>query len=372
MDSVTHLAAGALTPLAFSRAPRMWPLVFFGITAGILPDIDILAGSSAHAMFSIHRGLTHSILSISTAALLLALSFKFFLSNLHVKNDAVRVVDGLAVIARPDDWSLGQIFLVALLGLGLHLYLDCMTSFGTQIFWPFSNYRVAVPALFIVDPLLTIPLLIILFYCLRNFKSRAKLAAQVTWARYAIFWALLYPLICLGIHEGLSRKFNRDYTEVGTAAEKITLTPVLFSPFYWKAVAENSEEYRMQWVATHKFSTRPHFDPPAYSKVPPRLWQRLAEVLPIFGEYREFAHFPTLESTINPQGLKELTFKDLRYIYSLPNFLKECLGTDDGLFHLQARLGKDNRVYAWRYLGWESTIRDTAWEDLHPAPILPE
>ncbi|MCL1889396.1 MAG: metal-dependent hydrolase [Desulfovibrionaceae bacterium] len=372
MDSVTHLAAGALTPLAFSRAPRMWPLIFLGIAAGMLPDIDILAGSSAHAMFSIHRGFTHSILSIVIAALFLALIFKFFLASPHVKKDAVRVVDGLAVIAKPDDWSLGQIFLAALLGLGLHLYLDCMTSFGTQIFWPFSNYRVAAPALFIVDLLLTIPLLIILLYCLRNFKNRTKLATQVTWARYAILWALIYPLICLGIHEGLSRKFNRDYTEVGTAAEKITLTPVLFSPFYWKAVAENSEEYRMQWVATHKFRVRPHFDPPVYPKADSRLWQGLAEILPIFGEYREFAHFPILESTINSRKLKELTFKDLRYVYSLPNFLKEYIDTDEGLFRLQARIGEDNRVYAWRYLGWESAIRDAAWEEINPAPLLPD
>jgi hypothetical protein len=46
MDSLTHLVAGALTPLAFRGAPKRAAVVAFGICAGELPDMDVFFGAS--------------------------------------------------------------------------------------------------------------------------------------------------------------------------------------------------------------------------------------------------------------------------------------------------------------------------------------
>lgn len=370
MDSLTHLAAGALSPLIFARAPRAASLVIFGVIAGELPDIDILAGNSAQSAFAVHRVMTHSIPAVLLFALLLTLIFKFYLSRLRVRQETVRVEAGAAVINRPDDWSAAQIFAAALIGLGLHIYLDCMTTFGTEIFWPFSAYRVALPALFIVDPLFTLPLLCIMFYCLKTLNNKDKFAQHLRWARRGLAWTLLYPLLCLGIHSALTYKYNRDYAEVGTAVEKITLAPVLFSPLYWKAVAENEREYRMSWVATYKFMHRVNFNAPPYPKADPAIWAKLPSVDRIFAGYQNFVSFPTFEISRQNEEMKEYTFKDLRYLYQIPNFIPLGIDQRQGIFNMQIRVGtRNNKAYAWRYL--ERGVEDgSMWNAVRPAVAL--
>lgn len=369
MDSVTHLAAGVLTPLVFRKAPRTAALVIFGIAAGELPDIDIAAGSSAHAMLSLHRGITHSVPAIIAFAILLTLLLKLFLSKVQLKEKTVRVEEGQAIINRADDWSVAQMFMAALLGLSLHVYLDCMTTFGTQALWPLSNHRIALPSLFIADFALTLPLLAIMVYCLKGFRNPAKLDRQVKWARYAIVWAIIYPLACFGLSEALRYELTKKHTQIGTAAEKITVAPVLFSPFYWKLVAENETEYRLTWVASYKLfnlANNVKFAPPVYQKPNPEFWQKLCIALPIFKEYDKFAGFITCE--VKEDGnMLEYTFRDLRYLYSAPNFIMEKIDGNHGMFIMQLRMGKyDNKIYAWRYLERGNATETTSWTAVRP------
>ncbi|MDL2285293.1 metal-dependent hydrolase [Desulfovibrio sp. OttesenSCG-928-F07] len=350
MDSVTHLAAGVLTPLAFRKAPRIAAVLLFGIAAGQLPDLDILAGSSAWAMLNFHRSMTHSIPALIIFAALITALLKFFLSHLRVREMTVRVESGQAIVNKPADWSFIEIFIVAFLGLSLHVYLDSMTTFGTQVLWPFSDYRIALPALFIVDFLFTVPLVLIMFYCLAGYRKPEKKEKQLKWARYALVWIILYPLCCLGINTGLNYKINRDSTEVGTAVEKVTLAPVLFSPFYWKAVAENTEEYRLDWLTLYNPLRKPEFLPPAYSKPDPQMWAALTTNIPVFKYFDNFASFVSVEKTAQTAEYTEYTFTDLRYLYSAFNFIMEKIDGNKGMFLMQIRVGTDNMVYAWRYL----------------------
>ena len=43
------------------------------------------------------------------------------------------------------------------MGYATHGLLDSCTSYGTQLFWPFSDVRVAWDTMSIVDPLFTVP-----------------------------------------------------------------------------------------------------------------------------------------------------------------------------------------------------------------------
>ena len=49
-------------------------------------------------------------------------------------------------------------------GYATHGLLDACTSYGTVLFWPFSNERLTWNNISIVDPLLTIPALILLLW----------------------------------------------------------------------------------------------------------------------------------------------------------------------------------------------------------------
>lgn len=371
MDSVTHLAVGAITPLAFRKAPRIGALVLFGIVAGELPDIDFLAGFGPHAMFTLHRGMTHSLAVLPVFALILAVLFKLFLSQLRLRDLTVRVENGAAVINKADDWPLYQIFLAALLAMLLHAYLDCMTTFGTQIFWPFNTMRVALPALFIVDFAFTGVLLLVLLYCLIGFKNEAKRDKQVKWARLGILWAIGYPLLSLAISTGLNYKYNRDYTEVGTTVEKIHITPVLGSPIYWKAIGENEREYRMAWVAAYKPFQEPNFRPAAvYPKVNHEEWELLQERIPVFKDFAGFAGFPTVAETRRDGDYVEYTYKDLRYLYVVPNFILEKYGYANGVFNMQTRQDAESgQIYAWRYLK-NGSDKEAMWTAVRPPVSL--
>lgn len=366
MDSLTHLATGIITPLAFRKAPRTAALLLFGVAAGQLPDIDLLAGNSPHALFTLHRGATHSLVALALFALLLALLLKFFLAHLRLREMTVRIEAGEAVINKADDWSLPQMFVAALLGLSLHVYLDCMTTFGTQIFWPFLDYRVALPALFIVDFTFTVPLVLIMFYCLAGYKKEDKLSKQLKWARLGLMWAICYPLACLGLNTGLTYVYNKDFTEVGTAVEKIHLTPVLGSPFFWKAVAENEREYHLAWIAAYKPPKKLELAAGSYPKPDKVKWARLRQRLPIFNEFAKFAGFATVAESGRDDNVVEYTYRDLRYIYSVPNFILERSGVRGGLFNMQTRKDANTgQIFAWRYLK-EGGDANALWTAVRP------
>ena len=43
------------------------------------------------------------------------------------------------------------------IGYATHGIIDSLTSYGTQLFWPFSNDRFATNTISIIDPLFTLP-----------------------------------------------------------------------------------------------------------------------------------------------------------------------------------------------------------------------
>lgn len=234
MDSLTHLVAGALTPLAFRHTPKRAAVVAFGMIAGSLPDIDVLFGGSPEALLSLHRGVTHAFFWQPLFVLILVLPFYFWLRRHPLPfrrpgagqaglagspgpTDRAGLADRaeLADRAAPGGFTFGRIYVVALAATCIHIYLDCMTTFGTQALLPFSARRVALPAMFIVDLLLTVPLIILLVAALRqppeaapalSGKSAEAVQSPVysararRLARFGLAWALLYPLASLGVN----------------------------------------------------------------------------------------------------------------------------------------------------------------------------
>lgn len=370
MDSVTHLAAGVITPLIFKKAPRIWVLVLFGIILGELPDLDMLAGSSAWATLSFHRSLTHALPVIILVSLLVAAIFKFIIGRMSFNEPTVRVEGLTAVLNRPGDWSFGQILGAALLTIGLHVYFDAMTTFGTQLFWPVSEYRVAIPALFIIDPLFTIPLVGVAGYCLAGFKKSENLDRQIRWSRRAFIYMLVYPLFCLSLQQVLTHKINREHVNEETGMERITVMPALLSPFLWKAVAEKGDEYALAHVSiASAFGGGIEFNQP-YLKVEPNLWNELRKILPIFSSYGRFVGFPAMSvRDADTGGILEVTIQDLRYTPVDGDDYMFLAGRGNGLFLMQLRISENGRwLHAWRYL--PDGDADAEWVILeHPVSI---
>ncbi|GIS21122.1 MAG: hypothetical protein CM15mP120_30380 [Pseudomonadota bacterium] len=74
--------------------------------------------------------------------------------------------------------------MACLAGYATHGLLDACTSYGTQLFWPFSNVRVAWNNSSIVDPLFTLPLV--------GLVAAAVIFSKRHFAIAAMVWALGY------------------------------------------------------------------------------------------------------------------------------------------------------------------------------------
>jgi membrane-bound metal-dependent hydrolase YbcI (DUF457 family) len=151
LDTITHGIVGALIGKAFfagrdepsandapARSDRGARVAIVATTIGaIFPDIDTFAGPLARNPFAImewHRNVTHSLVMLPVWAVLLALLTR--------------------VLVRWRDWqspSWPRLFLIYAVGLGSHIFLDVITSFGTMVWSPLRYTRVAWDWMFILD-----------------------------------------------------------------------------------------------------------------------------------------------------------------------------------------------------------------------------
>jgi inner membrane protein len=168
MDPVSHGLLGATAAFAVVGGRIGRRAAVAGLVGGLIPDADIfLAPVSDPALpFELHRHFTHAIVlapvfgALAAAPLLLVPRW------------------------RDTPW----LFLLAgVIGCATHGVLDQFTSYGTHLWWPFVSERTAWDALSIVDPFITLPLLVGLAIALVMKRTKA---AAVTLALTAAYTGL--------------------------------------------------------------------------------------------------------------------------------------------------------------------------------------
>jgi membrane-bound metal-dependent hydrolase YbcI (DUF457 family) len=198
MDTITHGIVGALagkalfagrdTPAGSApgglsdsvSSPTARAAIVACTLGAVFPDVDVFAGPLARnplAIMEWHRNITHSVVMLPVWSLILA---------------------GLSVpLARwirwkaPPFWSLSGIYAV---GIGTHIFLDLVTSFGTMVWSPLHNLRAAWDWVFILDLTLTAIALVpqLAAWCYRapgEFRLRATgVWVALTIAAYGAYW----------------------------------------------------------------------------------------------------------------------------------------------------------------------------------------
>ena len=353
MDSVTHLVAGALTPLAFKNAPKTRVMILFGILCGELPDIDVIAGKTPENILAFHRGITHALVVQPLFALIMALIFH----RLIKKSDG----DG--------SWTFAKTWSVALLALLIHLFLDCMTTFGTQIFLPFSDFRVAFPAMFIIDPFMTLPLIASLLFILRKRRLTPLPSApqknRFWFARGALCWLATYPALALCLNYGLAANLTSQYAHSENERElmSIELSPEPFSPLNWKMIAISPNKFYMGRLSLFHLTEDTAFI--AYDRPDTLLWEKLRHDINLFDIYSRFVTYPFLAVKPDEDDGEIVTYADVRYETTMPK-LMETVGRADGIFLMQIKR-KNGYTTAYRFLYRGRDAATTPWE-----PILAE
>jgi len=228
MDPVTQGVLGASLSQSFASNKKQTAIAgLFGLLSGMAPDLDIFIRSSSDPLLFLeyHRHFTHSIAFIPIGGLLCGAVMYFLLGR---------------------RWGI-TFFLSCLyctLGYATHAVLDACTSYGTQLFWPFSNIRIAWNSMSIIDPLYTVPIIVgVLIAAIKKRPSIAKIVFT---------WALIYP--CIGVFQH-NRAIDAGLTLAharGHEPMRINAKPSLGNIFLWKVIYETSDHYYVDAVRVLK------------------------------------------------------------------------------------------------------------------------
>ncbi len=223
MDPFTQGALGAALPQSVSNQKKLTTTTWLGCLSGMAPDLDILIRSSSDPMLFLefHRQFTHSFIFIPLGALLCCLVF-YRWSGKHL--------------------SFIQSYIVCVLGYGTHALLDACTTYGTQLFWPFSDIRIAWNSVSVVDPLATIPLLILVIAAMRTSKP--------LYARIGLIWLISYLLIGT-VQRDRAESAGWELARLrGHEPVDLSAKPGFASILLWKVIYEYDDRYYVDAVRT--------------------------------------------------------------------------------------------------------------------------
>ena len=131
-------------------------------------------------------------------------------------------------------------YLAVYLCFATHALLDTMTIYGTRLFWPVWQEPLAVGSVFIIDPLYTLPFLIVIVwgFFLKNWTPRfgkALVGAFVLSTAY-LAWGVVAQQIA-------EARAGRILADAGVSPERIFATPTPFNSLFWRVVAIDGERY---------------------------------------------------------------------------------------------------------------------------------
>lgn len=236
MDTLTHALSGALIaaatghrqsePSSLSLNRRAW----VGLLAGAFPDSDYVLNAIDPLLYlNEHRGVTHSIILLPVWALLLAWLF------------------GLLYRAGPGGWK--QFYGVCALALGIHIAGDTITSFGTQIFAPFSDWKAALNTTFIIDLWFTGIILISLLIALWRRKPAIAIGGIALLSVY---------VLAQGASEWRALEVAKLYrTNTGLGGYSVEALPQPVSPLRWKLIVSNGSEHHTAFLDLAKNASAP-------------------------------------------------------------------------------------------------------------------
>lgn len=163
MDSITQAALGGVVGELVLGRKLGWKGMVWGLFFGTLPDLDIIVYPWLDEVERLkwHRGISHSLLFMIVASF----AFAKPLERLHRKK---------GVSARRAGWF---VFLV----WSTHVLIDVFTTYGTQIYEPFSDRRVSLNNMAIIDLFFTLPLLFCLM--IRPIKGLVYFPKRIIWGR---------------------------------------------------------------------------------------------------------------------------------------------------------------------------------------------
>lgn len=292
MDSLSQIVLGAAVGEVVLGRRIGNRAMIWGAVAGTIPDMDVLGKYFLSELDNLgfHRGISHSLLFSVLGAIVFGWATnQLYRSRHHAwiamgTKAAAAVVVGfvvnfLTMILAPGQW-LPLVLYIPLVGLWwwwhgqrryfsgtweapdadlrgwvtlffwgflTHILLDCFTTYGTQIFAPFSNMRVAWGTISVADPIYTVPFLLCLLVAARFARTDRR---RTVWNGVGIGLSSAYLLLTVVHYNQVSRTFTDALAEQDIAYERFFITPTIFNNVLWNGVVDAGDVYLL---AQHSF-----------------------------------------------------------------------------------------------------------------------
>lgn len=224
MDSLTQAALGATVAYAVSGRRLGRKALLTGALLGTLPDLDVLIPfDDAVDNFTYHRSWSHSFFTLTLVTPLIT-----WLLAVVFRRGTATHPEHAGLLAN----LLCMVWLVFI----THTLLDSFTVYGTQVFWPLSNYPLGWGSIFIIDPLFTLPLLVAAIFAIRSVRPRITLVAS------ALGISVAYLLFTVWLQHTVVQKARASLQQASFEADALAVLPSPASVL-WRVVARNKQHY---------------------------------------------------------------------------------------------------------------------------------
>ena len=223
MDPLTQGALGAALPQSTRDKTQVGIAGALGFIAGMAADLDVLirSGTDPLLFLEYHRQFTHSLVFIPVGGLICALALHW-------------------LVGRRWRLTFRRTFLFCMLGYATHALLDTATSYGTMLFWPFSDARFSWSIVSIVDPLFTLPIVLLIV--------TAGLRRKPALARLALAWVVIYLAAGAVQHQAARAMAGEIAAGRGHTPLRLEVKPSFANILVWKTIYETPDRFYVDAV----------------------------------------------------------------------------------------------------------------------------
>ena len=196
-----------------------------GFLGGLAPDLDIFIRSETDPLLFLeyHRQFTHALVFIPIGGLICAIIAHW-------------------LFARRKGLPFRRTLLYCTAGYATHALLDACTSYGTQLFWPFSTMRIAWNTMSIIDPLFTLPALALVLIGL--------VRKNPLYARFAVIWIFSYMAFGITQRERTETAGHALAESRGHQPLRLEAKPGFGNQLLWKVVYETEDRFYVDGFRT--------------------------------------------------------------------------------------------------------------------------
>ncbi len=285
MDTITQMTLGAAVGEATLGQKAGNKAVLWGAVGGLIPDLDIIPGWFMDEVDRLvfHRGFSHSLLF----SVLLSLIAGFLLHKRYRRTTKITF----------RDWTL-----LSFLALTTHILLDCFTTYGTQVFYPFSTYKVAFNTISVIDPLYSIPFMV----CVVSVIFAKHHPRRRTIINYiGLGSSTFYLLLTVANKFYMTSVFEQRLQNQNIEYQSISTYPTLLNNFLWRGIADPGDFYYVGYYSL--FDENKHIQ---FKKI-----QKNHQLLTKFQQYseiRKLTFFSKNEFALRREN-DAIIYNDMRY-----------------------------------------------------------